>query len=99
VVVFAGLAEFAFAAGAAWIQGDTITDLDPRDLGAYGFDGAGDFMAEDDGLPDAYDAESAVQVVVQVGATDATGANAHQDLVFLHLGNRNRFDAQILFGM
>jgi hypothetical protein len=57
-----------------------VTDRDGRNLRSeFGHD-AGDLVAEDHRFLEAHGPEAAMKVVVQIGAADASGSDAHLHL-------------------
>ena len=97
--MFTGLTELALAARAARAERDAVASLDLGHFRSDRFNRAGHFVTQDDRLLDTHHAETAVQVIVQVGAADATGTDAHQHLVILHFRDRHILDAQVFFFM
>src|SRR6185295_8100967 len=96
VLLLALRAIAAGAAGSARVDGDTLAGLHARDLGADTRDRARDLMTEDHRLLQPHGAEAAVEIVVQVGAANAAGLDAHLDLVRAERRNRDMLDAKIL---
>jgi hypothetical protein len=92
-------------AKAAVVAGQTGVDCDPgshrqlADGGADFFDLTGYLVAQHHGLLDADGAKATMLVVVQVGAADAAGTDAHAHLTRTHGGRRKAFDSQVVGGM
>src|SRR5207253_2011779 len=96
VVLLALLAVAALAAGPARIHGDALAKLNARDLAADPRDRAGDFVAENHRLLQPHGAEAAVEVIMQVGATDASGLDADLDLTGSKRRGCHALDAKVL---
>ena len=93
------LAEAAIAAGEARAERDAVTRLYVRDFTADGFDGAGDFVAQDDGLADLDRSDATIPEIVDVRAAETTGADAHAALFWTDIADFARFDAHITLSM
>ena len=74
-------AVVALAAGVRGIDGDAVTRLHARDLGADRLDHARGLVPRHQRLADHEGADAAVLPVVQVGAADAAGAQAQPHVV------------------
>jgi hypothetical protein len=78
---------------------DPVSDLDPGNAGADPRDDTRGFMAWNEGLAHNEAPVAALEIIVQVGAADATGAESNQ-----YLPRRNRrfvggFNAQVFLGV
>jgi len=89
------LAEAAMAAGKAWANCDAASRLDVRDLGADGFDGAGDLVPEDDGFTDLDRSDATIPEIMDIRAAEAAGADAHADLLGTDIADLARFNTHV----
>jgi hypothetical protein len=96
VVVLAGLAVAAMAAGPRGRDGDALPAHKPTDFGPPAVDDARDLVAQGQGLADAHRAKAAVLVVVQVRAADATESDFNAQLLVAQRRQFGGFDAQVL---
>ena len=94
----AGLAEAALAAGQAGVDRDAHAGFQRLNAAAGFLDNAGRFMAENQRLLQADRAEPAMLVIMQVRAADAAGldANFHLAGAGAGSGGADRFDAQVM---
>jgi hypothetical protein len=74
------LAWLAMAAGDAWLDGDQLVNLQSLDTLPQGCDPGGELVAHDDGSGDHLIANVAVQVVVDIRATDPHGSDSQEYL-------------------
>ena len=80
VVRLAFLAEAALSTSPAWIDDNALADTQVRNPGS-GFEHlAGHLVAQDHGLLHSHRAEAAMQVIVQIGAADASRPDANHHL-------------------
>ena len=77
--------------------GDFVTGLDARDAGAHGRDDRGCLVAGKQWLPHDEAAVLALEVVMQIGATDSAGAELQQHFARTRFRHVRMFDAQIVF--
>ncbi len=87
---------FARLAGQRGVDGDAISDLDRCDAGADGFDDAGHFVSEHNGLAHAHRAKAAMMIVVEIGAADAAVVDADADLMRTGLAGLHVIDTQVM---
>ncbi|MNE34725.1 hypothetical protein D3C80_1284570 [compost metagenome] len=89
-------AELAMAAGLRRIDGDELADRKPADASAQSRDMAGCLMTADDRLAHPHRAETAILIIMQIGAADA--ACRHGEQHFSGAGSHKllRFDADVL---
>jgi hypothetical protein len=86
----------AGAAGAAWIDGDALARLQAGNFRANARNRSGDLVAQNHRLAQPHGAEAAIEIVVEVGAADAAGLDAHLDLAGTEWRGGHRLDAKIL---
>src|SRR5262249_44499231 len=92
-------AEAAMTAGQAGTKRDAVSRLDARDLAADGFNGAGDFVAEDDGFADLDRSDAAIPEIMDIRAANAAGADAYADLFRTDIADLARVDTHIALPM
>lgn len=92
-------AELAVATGLRGIDGDELADGQSADTRAQNRDMAGCLVTADDRLAHPHRAETAILIIMQIGATDAACRHGQQH--FAGAGGRNvlRFDADIFAGI
>ena len=89
----------ASVARAARVDRDALADGERRHARAQRMHDARHLMPEHHRLFEADDAETAVIVIMQIGAADAAGADADQHFARLGYGHWHRVDAQIFGGV
>ncbi len=92
-------AELASVAGTTGVDGDAVADRDAPRVRADGLDDAGDLMAEHHRLAQPHEPEAAVVVIMQIGAANAAGGDAHANVVGAEFGDVDVLDPQILGGV
>jgi hypothetical protein len=85
-------AVVAPAAGDVMKDNDPVAGLESAHSGAYGRDYAGGFMAEDAGRR-----VRSGSNLLEVGATDAAGVNADEQLPGAYLGDGDGFEADVIY--
>ncbi|MND39747.1 hypothetical protein D3C80_304730 [compost metagenome] len=96
LVLLALQAEFAMVAGPARRYGNTVANSQTGNPLSQSLDGTGHLMAKDHRLTHAHGAETAVIVIMQVGAADAARLDGDLDLSRAGLFVRPFLDPQIL---
>src|SRR2546423_15034498 len=99
VVLLAFLAVGALPARPARGDGNTLPSPDAPDFGADARDRAGDLVAEDHRLLQPHRSEATVEIVMQIGAADAAGLDAHLDVARAKWRRSDLLDAQIFCRM
>lgn len=89
-------AIFAAAARAAGIDGNPVADCQCGDALTQRFDRTGNLMTEDNRLFDPDRPETAIVIIMQIGATNATRPNPDEDLSPPRFFGVFRLDAQVM---